>query len=354
MERTKTFIVGAGASAELGFPTGRQLVEKIEAAANFNFDDFGRFNSGDRVLVQAFERLPRADGQRWSLAGLANVATRIRANMGLAPSIDYFLDSKRDKEGWSEVGKLLIARCILTAERVSRLYFDRNKANAAPGFADLPLNWLSELFRILTARSGLDGFREGLRSCRFITFNYDRTIEQFFHQAIKSYFDLGPHEVDQVCTEDLMVAHVYGSLGEVNCVQPGGYGNSEDPHFLIEAAQSISTFTESIEDDDNTERVREWIKSSDVVAFLGFGFLPLNLKAIFANTNYAGKGKILGTVYGIPEENLSIAKNVLLSHWAQVNPVWLKFESVKCSELIWNHAYYLGAPLKIAPILTAV
>jgi hypothetical protein len=257
LKRNKTFIVGAGASAELGLPTGRELVEEIERVAHFTFDDFGQFSSGDRILMQAFGQLPNPPDKRWNPNGLANVATKVRANMGLAPSIDFFLDSKQNVEGWSQVGKLLIARCILSAEHKSRLYFDRNKANAAPGFAELPTNWLSELFRLLVAKRGLKGFCDGLVSCRFVTFNYDRTTEQFFHQAIKSWFVLDDVEVDKICAENLQVVHVYGGLGDVNCALSGNFGDSENPSALVSAASRIQTFTETVRGAHRIDKARD-------------------------------------------------------------------------------------------------
>ena len=342
MKRIKTFIVGAGASAELGFPTGKGLVEKIEEAARFDFSDDGRFESGDPTLYRAFELLPHPEKLRWNPSGLVDVASKIRQNMGLAPSIDYFLDSKKDLVGWSDVGKILIAKCILEAERSSRLYFDRNSSILSPSFADLPSNWLTELFKILAARPEINGFIEGLRSCRFITFNYDRTIEQFFHQAIKSYFQLDDVDADKLCKDSLNVVHIYGSLGEVTCSQPQSFGCSKDVNALVAGSQKIKTFTESIDEKNDVVRAQDWVRESDTVVFLGFGFLPLNLEVIFKGLNFPSKCRVLGTSLGIPEENLSIAKSILAYNWKGLNPRWLKFESVKCSELIWNHASYLG------------
>ncbi|MCU9849789.1 hypothetical protein OEZ60_17465 [Defluviimonas sp. WL0024] len=343
MQRKTTFIVGAGASAEFKFPTGRKLVSEIEQICDLRTDDFGRPISGDGLLWRAFEILPQSDGKRWNPNGLARVATKVRQNMGLAPSIDNFLDSRRGQEGWSEVGKLAIARSILDAERSSELWFDFRHTNDGPSFARFPENWLTELFRILVTRKDKEDFCIALASCRFITFNYDRVIEQFFHQSIKSYFDLSDMEVDELCRTHLSVVHVYGGLGEVSCHKSRYFGRNDDAQYLVEAASKIKTFTEGVHDSEQIALAKDWIRDCKTLIFLGFSFLPLNIRILGPNKgDRYSKGRVLGTSFGMSADNLQIARNILRHEWYGGADYDLEFHEVGAGELIWRHSMFLS------------
>lgn len=343
MIRRKTFIVGAGASAEFGLPTGTQLVEKIEHFCDLKADRFGQSQSGDKIMWGAFDILPHPEGQKWNPSGLAHVASKVRQNMGLAPSIDNFLDSKRGELGWSEVGKLAIARAILEEERKSKLWFDTSNSYNLPNFANLPPNWLRELFRILVAQKSNKEFCDALASCYFITFNYDRVIEHFFHQAIKSYFDLSNEAADEICKENLAVFHVYGDLGDVNCVGAAAFGRNGDRHYLVQAASRILTFTEGAKDQAQLQIAKTYIDKADVVAFVGFGFLPLNLRILApSNGNHYSKRTVLGTTKGMSPSNLEIAKNIIPREWYGREHYSIDFEEVASSELIWRNSMFLS------------
>ena len=53
-----TFVVGAGASNEVGLPTGRELTTKIAKMLDIKFSDFGEQHSGDKVICRAL-------GEHW-------------------------------------------------------------------------------------------------------------------------------------------------------------------------------------------------------------------------------------------------------------------------------------------------
>nr|WP_321254370.1 hypothetical protein [uncultured Ruegeria sp.] len=343
MKRKKTFVVGAGASAEFGLPTGGQLVNKIERICKISADDFGRFESGDRIFWNAFSQFPRSDGESWKPAFLADVASNIRQNMGLAPSIDNFLDTHQAKEGWAEVGKLAIARTILESEASSELWFDTNNSYNRPRFAQLPENWLTELFRVLVAQKGEQEFCAALSSCRFITFNYDSVIEQFFHQAIKSYFNVTSAKADEICAETLNIVHVYGSLGPVTCTDATSFGNWKEPNYVARASTHLKTFTEGVAEPKEILKAKRWLKDTDVLCFLGFGFLPLNLQALGTEIydGYSHKD-VFGTIKGIPPANLEIAFNVLRNEWYDGDYFPMPFEDVGANELIWRNSLFLS------------
>jgi hypothetical protein len=247
------------------------------------------------------------------------------------------------EQGWSEVGKLAIARAILEEEYKSKLWFDTSNSYNLPNFANLPPNWLRELFRILVAQKSNKEFRDALASCYFITFNYDRIIEQFFHQAIKSYFDLSNEAADEICKENLSVFHVYGDLGEVNCVNASTFGRNTDRYYLVQAASRILTFTEGAKDQAQLQIAKANIDKADVVAFVGFGFLPLNLRILAPSSGrYYSKRTVLGTTKGMSPSNLEIAKNIILREWYGRDHYSINFEEVASNELIWRNSMFLS------------
>lgn len=349
MERKKAFVVGAGASAEFNLPTGQKLVEKIEDICRIESDHFGNLISGDIAMRRVLGSLERQDGSRWNPAFLAEVAGKIRKNMGLAPSIDNFLDTKQAEEGFAEVGKIAIARAILRAEARSPLYFDTSNFYNAPNFAQFPRNWLTELFRILVIRKGRQEFVAALDSCYFVTFNYDRTIEQFFHQAIRSYFDLEPPEVEEICAQYLHVFHVYGSLGELTGTNPVKFGEWEGPANIKNAAAQIRTFTEGVLDSTGIQFARHWISEADVLCFLGFGFLDLNLTALAPSEGLEyNHEKVIGTAKGVPENNLAQAWNFISHNWYGGERKTIPTEDVFANELIWRHSAFLSEAYSIS------
>jgi hypothetical protein len=343
MALKKVFIVGAGASAEFGLPKGSDLVKKIESICTFEVDTFGRVSSGDFVFSRAVNKLCADKEPKWSSEKLIAIAEKLKQNMGLAPSIDNFLDSKRGEIGWAEVGKLAIAKAILEAERRSSLYIDTSNRFNKLNFSQFPKNWLTELFRILVMRKGKDEFREALQSCHFVVFNYDRVIEQFFLQAIRSYFDLNHADATELCSQSLNITHVYGSLGEVYGSNHYSFGSSDEPVEVLRSSKNIKTFTEGASSDSHISTARSWIDDAGVLMFLGFGYLPINLRILAPEKGKRyNKRRLIGTSKGMSPSNLEIAQNFLRHEWYGGLDYAFEFEPVEANELIWRHWMYLA------------
>lgn len=342
MKREKVFIIGAGASKEFELPTGVELVTQIEQLCNFQISHIGNITSGDNLLRRCFKRMESSNGDNLGSAHLVQVAERIRQNMGLAPSIDNFLGSHVDKEGWVEVGKLVIARAILKAERASKLWFEDNNIYNKPDFASLKENWLTELFKTLGAGRGVDDFSAALRSCKFITFNYDRVIEHFFHQAIKSYFDLDAEATDEICRENLKIVHVYGSLGEISCQNPRGFGNVDDVTYLLSSSKAIKVFTEGFLRDDDLKRARGWIQDANALIISGFGYLPLNLRVLAPTEGAYSLHVRFMSAKGVSPHNLEIAESIMKREWYGGKDYLLNFHDLPAHEIIRQNSFYLS------------
>ena len=261
--------------------------------------------------------------------------------MGLAPSIDNYLDAHKDIEHRVLVGKLAITLAIRRAERASNLWRDPRNVHNRINFATQPDNWMTELFRVLVAEQSKASFINRLQKCSFICFNYDRVIEQFFFFAIMSYFGLDSQETAKICSENLHVVHPYGTAGSYRYGdQFNDFGSDESDNEIIKAAESVRTFTEGVGDEHLVEAVHQSINSCEVLVFLGFAFHPLNIKSMRPKCLY-NYSRVIGTCYGITEENLRILKSELSKDFFGAQEK-IELQSMICADLIRFHAAYLS------------
>ncbi|MDF1871506.1 hypothetical protein [Vannielia sp.] len=342
-QRKYVYVVGAGASCEFGFPAGTQLTKEISGYLRLGTDQFGNVKSGDTRILGAFDRIPPPeDGARRNRSYLSRVANDIAENMGLALSIDNYLEAKKKEEAAPELGKIGIARALLRNERKSKLWFDEQKGQSPrPRFADFPENWLTNLFQILTRARGLDQFLGALSSHYFVTFNYDRVIEQFFYCATKSYFSLDERQARDCITKHLNVVHVYGSLGDIMGPNVVSFGNEDHSQYIFEASQNIHTFSEGVRAGTEINRAKRWLQESNVISFLGFSFLPLNVRALKPERPLSEK-RVFGTCHGLSADNLGIAKNILAKTWFRDDVPDMDFRPVYCAKLISDLSGFFG------------
>jgi hypothetical protein len=185
MFRTQTlFIIGAGASAELGLPVGRALAQTIAAKMDIRFE-FGlkHIGGGDLDLYQNITQQRRDRIDEFQNAGWL-----IRDGVGLAASIDDFLDQHRTNEVANLYGKAAIVKSILEAERKSRLYFDRFGGSKTDlNVANLTNTWLVKFVHMLGRNVPKENVREIFDPVSFIVFNYDRCVEFFLGNRCREF-----------------------------------------------------------------------------------------------------------------------------------------------------------------------
>jgi hypothetical protein len=171
MLRNETvFIVGAGASKEFGFPIGTELAIRISEKLNVLFDEWGqRIIAGD---AQLFQNVSRGRDAR----ATQRAAWLIRDGIILASSIDDFLDIHRHDEEVIRYGKAAIAKCILEAERGSKLFFEHSRSQTSINFKNVADTWLVKLMRLLGRNLPKADRRKIFEKCTFVVFNYDRAV----------------------------------------------------------------------------------------------------------------------------------------------------------------------------------
>jgi hypothetical protein len=245
IETETVFVLGAGASAPYGFPTGIQLRQRLceQLRSGHPINELLRTckqeKSRIRQLHEQFER-----------SGVA--------------SIDSFIAFRPE---FQEIGELAIAAALIPLE--NREALTRVEGRQGNG------GWYQMLWNELLA--GLSDQKDLSRNrVRFITFNYDRSLEQYLHDAISSTFGIEPGQAQEELAK-LPIQHVYGSLGGyVPNVgyRYGGHQGDELAGAILNAARSIKTVPAARGPTDEVSV--NWLATAERVFVMGFGFDPTN------------------------------------------------------------------------------
>lgn len=172
MPSQTTLILGAGASYSYGFPTGIQLRKKI-------LDLEGQ--------LELFETLARFSRQH----------IRVFLNqfkLSQLISIDSFLAKNPQ---FTHLGKTSIVMVLLSCEKEEILFSDENKDH-----------WYRYLVNEITPHNWED---LNLSWLKIVTFNYDRSLYFYLHNALKNIYGKSNDEVSEKLNQ-LEFHYVYGSL----------------------------------------------------------------------------------------------------------------------------------------------
>lgn len=259
-------------SQEFGYPSGIALVAEV-AAPDL---DGGLTGPLATLLSNGFDE-----------AQVRTFATALRLSGKL--SVDAFLEHRPDLR---TVGKAAIAAALIPRERTLTLF-----ARPEGGPSTYDHIWAS----LNTEPSQFKKNR-----LRVVTFNYDRTLEEYLAQALANSYSL---KDDQV--EDLLgavpIIHVHGVLG--NHPRLGGgqsrpYATELTRANIDLAAGDIRILHEQADDDPNVKRAREALQESERVVFLGFGYDPINVRRLGLE-HLGGAAAVYGTAFGLtrPEKD---------------------------------------------------
>lgn len=285
------FVVGAGASADFGLPVGTQLITQIRALFDLN-------TVSDSSMGYEIDRI----AQPWQDAGVAlhqqmETLNWMRRTLPLANSIDDFLEKHSQLgDGLSFIGKYAIATLISKAESESPLY---NRMNHSPEFDSLSETWLGRLFPLINRGGAANVDEKGLDHVSFLTFNYDRCIEQFLFYAFREFYRIDDEDAANL-VDAVDIHHAYGRLGDFRGRSGDlAFGQSNFGPARISAISSIKTYSEQLEDRER-HRVQDMINRADRIIFVGFGFLPINQKLLHTDiSNFAFLKEVLGTSIGM-------------------------------------------------------
>lgn len=232
-----------------------------------------------------------------------------------ASSIDRYLHLHRHNEAKVTIGKIAIARAILSAEQSS--YLDRDSLDL-PGISRHLSNqphWLRELMFRLQEDVSLERMRDIFANLTIITFNYDRVIEHYLFHAVRELGGLSTEAAADVMSA-LTIIHPYGKIGRLPWQNEDGhalpFGHWEDLHFntIIESGERLRTFTETVEDEILLAAIKGATKNADQIAFIGFSFLKQNLDLIQPESR-SEASQVWATTFGMSSYDVEASTSAI-------------------------------------------
>lgn len=237
-------VLGAGASAPYGFPTGPLLtsavISKLGAESNEEFQLLAKmgYDSDD---INDFQTALAKSGKS---------------------SIDAFLEHR---ESLRDLGKAAMAACLIPGEQEGPLFGAKDR-------------WYQQLFAALNAGPG--DFAENKLSV--ITFNYDRSLEQYLHTCLTNSYGLSSPEAAKL-VGSIPVIHVHGQLGKLPWMSGDGPSRSYRPDLLPKsleiARDSIRIVHEGI-NDPIFQQASDILNAAQRIVFIGFGYDPTNVRRL--------------------------------------------------------------------------
>ncbi len=247
-----TLILGAGASRPYGFPTAGELREIL---VHKNRDRV------EKILADL-----RAPERLWDEA-CGHLDTNFKQDeikafqdefyYAQSESIDEFV-LKRG-EPFAKIARHALAAVFLLCEKAAKVDGD----------------WYRLLRRFLIR----DQPQLEAEHLQLITFNYERSFEFFFWKAIQHTFGLREGIAYDAILK-VRIHHVYGTLGNLRQAKPTipvPWG-SFSPETISAAADQLGLASSRVPSLPN--EVAEFLRTSDFVLFLGFGFWPENVELI--------------------------------------------------------------------------
>lgn len=309
MFRSKTvFIVGAGASAEFGFPQGDNFKKILSKKIDIRFEEGTKQTSGDYKIQEALRVFVRQQGQR-DINPYLHKAWNISNALGLVPSIDSYIEMHDGDKEIELVSKLGIVSTILEAEKKSKLYNN----NSTSKFSLMPLadTWLAKFTKILVNGVHVNNIEKIFENVSFIVFNYDRCIEQYLSIALEHAYSIPANTAHDLINKKLKIYHPYGKVGDL----PWFTGNLYDVTFgadidfnrLLNQTEKIKTYSEQMKQTDLQSSIHFEIENADRIVFLGMAYHDQNLQLIKPSLEIRAKS-IYGSAFGMSESDVKITE----------------------------------------------
>lgn len=277
MIRTKSlFVLGAGASADYQFPLFNELHSVLT-------------NWGDGLTEN--KRVNRDTIARWQAC---HAAARVsfpsiydefirKYRASTARTIDEFL-SHDSNETFRDIALYMITLVIRSCESTQALLSRSN-------------SWYSELAEYM----GRD-LSETLESrCAFVTFNYDRSLEQFFYSRFRNFFSLS-HNDAFAAVASLKIWHVHGRIGTPGSPSdPFDYSEKRTEEYFGDVGNIFTIGTKQFEP---RPEIKDYMWTARRNYFLGFGFHAPNVEKLEIDWRNPEK-KFTSTSLGLSDDQKS-------------------------------------------------
>lgn len=340
MIRTKTtLVVGAGASTELQFPDGRELLQRI--AAGFDFQRLGTSLESPDIAAMAKHVADLATQARVRKEDLVEAGQTIRAAARISNSIDAILEQHGDNPMALALGKLAIAHYTLAAEEASPLGSEPKD----PG--DLPVrgteNWLFQLARVIV--NGVPRAKAELvfDNLSIVCFNYDRSIEHYLPWALHLAFGMSLTDARVLVTEKLKIVHPYGTPGRLEWqkgdapIAAWGQVLPDDLHGVVE---QVRTATERANQRNFQRQLTGEILQAKRLVFLGFGFDAMNT-AMLLEAPLEHNPDVLATLAGANATQASAIRRLLMRMAGIRDERLITIEDLRAWQLMRDYAPWL-------------
>ena len=331
-KRKISIVVGAGAGVPFGMPLGRELRDQIIDNTN---DDLFR----ETCLFYA-----KKNDKHTFNGEYGDIAREFFANKFLRANT-YSIDSFLSNQGWDipDIGKIAIATVLLKEEKkyfsntrksyalLKKHYYGVDTIDERKFSYEKEIlykdNWIQILIDLLNPQNGkVEHFLERLRQIEFISFNYDRFLEQnMIEHYYNNYMGVNVYgNSEQLLKEkilayknDLHLEYVYGALGptwpeQVSDFFPDAnqciFSSELSPEIVLNASKNIDTIRKC--DGSVT-----YFLDSEKIFFLGFSFNEDNISKIRLYNIPRDRGiKLFVTSVGLPDYIQSSLKDYFGKH----------------------------------------
>jgi len=304
------FVLGAGASYNIGLPLGDGLKTLIGDALNFRHDDTGRLRGGDPMIYEALQIATRNRSKLGEKKLNFNSAAKlIHGGMPLAKSIDNFINQHSEDPAIELCGKLGITKIILEKEKSSQLSLRSYNNSPTLDFAGLEGSWFNLFFQMLTEHCGASSLESRFQSIAFVIFNYDRCFEHYLFYALQQSYAMSSMDT-AAKMKFLEIIHPYGRVGSLpwqNESNPVEFGAKPNAHKLLDLTSQIKTFTEGTDRKSaDYARIIQIVSEAKRLVFLGFAYLPLNLDLLIPDRvtrRESPTASVFGSAYGMSQSD---------------------------------------------------
>lgn len=306
------FILGAGASVPYGYPTAHELRKFI----------ISEFKEKYLLYLKNDVQLSKTEAMHETIKFLPLIQSFKQSGTN---SFDLFLS--RNEKKFYEQGKYILAWCLLYFESESRFNEDIEKPNT---------DWYKLLYNELTQgmikSSDLEKFTEN--KLNVITFNYDRSFEQYLFESL--FFSFYGDRQDIVRVSDwINVVHTYGKLFDLEWENHNAgikYSTNELLGLAHDAKNNIQIIYE--ERKSHIEKIQNIITSAERIIFLGFGYGQENLEALGIKNLLNRSQQIYGTALGFTERERIKIKEFILKLNPGFSEYRIALEDLDCVGLL--------------------
>jgi hypothetical protein len=346
ISKRTVFILGAGASCPYGFPSGARLRDLIcfdggfrdkylTYLTNSQIDEGIRkkkisdvkqfikiFNNSHIKSIDAF----MANNPKLSLTGKYILAYEI---------FQYEIDSRFGEDAIREQERL---------EGLRKSPDNNHYLWGIPGFngGDWYFYLYNRMVEGLVGKYAIPDFSNG--NISFITFNYDRSLEQFFYISLRNSFSEVSEEEIIKTLKQLKILHVYGQVAFLKWQNPSDYieyKQTINESHLERSSKNIRTIYEEKENPELLE-AQKILKQADQIFFLGFGYAPENMEVLNLPGAISNASKICGTAFVWEEKEIERVKERFVAGFKSATGKWvkpsnLKIENTDCLKLLINY-----------------